>query len=234
MKKMLSTIAAVCCALVVSSSAYAQRNLKDQEFRHVVVTLVSGEKVDGYVHRDWNTSVFSVKRANYSFKLVPTPDSKEAVKYTAEEVDNIVFVEPTEGNPEGARWESRGRYNPIIGNTERATPTIMCVEKAGDNSTLYRWQAPDSDRMADGSTRLYISTYYGLRLDNDGPVYMFMKDGKPYMGYFKIRFKNDDPELYDYLLTYFKGKEGKAHKKELADDPSLIMRVYDEYLALGK
>ncbi len=230
MKRMLFAVA-LCCAVVASSDAYAQKKLKDQEFRHVIVTLASGEKVDGYVHRDWNTSVFSVKKANYSFKLVPTPDSKEAVKYTAEQVDNIVFVEPTEGNPEGARWESRGLYNPIIGNMDRSTPTIMCVEKAGDNSTVYWWQAPDSDRMADGSTLLYISSYYGIRLDNDGPVYMFMKDGRPDMGYIKIRFKKSDPELGDYLLTYFtKGKEGKAHRKELAEDPTMIMRVYDEYI----
>lgn len=229
MKKLLLTL---CCAVVVSSGAYAQRSLKDQEFRHVVVTLTTGETVDGYVHRDWNTSVLSMKRANYSFKLVPVPDSKDAVKYTAEEVDNIVFTEPTEGNPEGARWESRGLYNPIIGNPDRATPTIMRVEKAGDNSTLYRWQAPDSDRMANGNTLLYISQYCGIRLGNDGPVYMFMKDGRPDMGYIKIRFRKSDPGLCDYILTYFtKGKEGKIHRKELTDDPTLMMRVYDEYLA---
>ena len=126
MKRMLFAVT-LCCAVVASSGAYAQKKLKDLEFRHVIVTLASGEKVDGYVHRDWNTSVFSVKKANYSFKLVPTPDSKEAVKYTAEQVDNIVFVEPTEGNPEGARWESRGLYNPIIGNMDRSTP--LCAWK---------------------------------------------------------------------------------------------------------
>ena len=60
---------------------------------------------------------------------------------------------------------------------------------------------------------------------------MFMKDGRPDMGYIKIRFKKSDPELGDYLLTYFtKGKEGKAHRKELAEDPTMIMRVYDEYI----
>ena len=172
--------------------------------------------MDGYVHRDWNTSVFSVKRRITRSSWCLRPTAREAVKYTAEQVDNIVFVEPTEGNPEGARWESRGPYNPIIGNMDRSTPTIMCVEKAGDNSTVYWWQAPDSDRMADGSTLLYISSYYGIRLDNDGPVYMFMKDGRPDMGYIKIRFKKSDPELGDYLLTYFtKGKEGKAIARSL-------------------
>lgn len=39
------------------------------------------------------------KKSNYSFKMTATPDDKEVLKYTADEVVCIDYTEKTENNP---------------------------------------------------------------------------------------------------------------------------------------
>ena len=77
--------------LTVSMCVYGMRHaeaqkVKDQEFRRVVVTLTSGEKVEGYLKKGWHAETSLLKKSNYSFKMTSTPDDKETKKYTADEV----------------------------------------------------------------------------------------------------------------------------------------------------
>lgn len=74
---------------------------EDQEFRRVIVTLKSGEKVEGYLKSGWHADGALLKKENYSFKITKTPDDKESVKYTADEVTCIDYAEKTEENPDG-------------------------------------------------------------------------------------------------------------------------------------
>ena len=46
--------AAIVLAVFGSISHADAKDPEDQEFRHVVVTLKSGEKVEGYLHRGWH------------------------------------------------------------------------------------------------------------------------------------------------------------------------------------
>ena len=63
-------------------------------------------------------------------------------------------------------------------------------------------------------------------------VYYIMKDKALEMQILKALFKRDQPELEQKITEYFyKGKEKKAHAKELVEDPTLFLRVYDEYLS---
>ena len=103
MKNLFLVVLALC---VYIPQANAQK-VKDQEFRRVVVTLTSGEKVEGYVKRGWHAEASAFKKSNYSFKMTATPDDKEVLKYTADEVVCIDYTEKTENNPDGIRWESR-------------------------------------------------------------------------------------------------------------------------------
>lgn len=52
MKRFLLCTATV-LAMFGSISQADAKDPEDQEFRHVVVTLKSGEKVEGYLHRGW-------------------------------------------------------------------------------------------------------------------------------------------------------------------------------------
>lgn len=82
-------------ALVVALGAMQPVEAKkqeDQEFRRVIVTLKSGEKIDGYLTAMWTPDRgLKLKKPNYSFKLALTPDGKrsDSAKYTADEVASI-------------------------------------------------------------------------------------------------------------------------------------------------
>ena len=84
MKRFLLCTATV-LAMFGSISQADAKDPEDQEFRHVVVTLKSGEKVEGYLHRGWHAEGALLKQENYSFKITKTPDDKEPVKYTADD-----------------------------------------------------------------------------------------------------------------------------------------------------
>ena len=106
MKQFLLFAAALFILSSTSNRAEAKKP-QDQEFRRVVVTLKSGEKIDGYLHRGWHAESSFMKKENYSFKLAKTPEDKEKVKYTADDVESVEYVEKTEANPDGIRWEDR-------------------------------------------------------------------------------------------------------------------------------
>lgn len=76
MKQFLLFAATVLVTLGTISQAQAKKP-EDQEFRRVIVTLTSGEKVDGYLQRSWHAESSVLKKENYSFKLAKTPDDKE-------------------------------------------------------------------------------------------------------------------------------------------------------------
>ena len=88
MKQFLLFAATMFIMLGTTDRAEAKKP-QDQEFRHVVVTLKSGEKIDGYLHRGWHAESSVLKKENYSFKLAKTPDDKEPVKYTADDVESV-------------------------------------------------------------------------------------------------------------------------------------------------
>ena len=88
MKRFLLCTATV-LAMFGSISQADAKDPEDQEFRHVVVTLKSGEKVEGYLHRGWHAEGALLKQENYSFKITKTPDDKEPVKYTADDVESV-------------------------------------------------------------------------------------------------------------------------------------------------
>ena len=73
MKRFLLCTATV-LAMFGSISQADAKDPEDQEFRHVVVTLKSGEKVEGYLHRGWHAEGALLKQENYSFKITKTID----------------------------------------------------------------------------------------------------------------------------------------------------------------
>ena len=95
---MKRTILFVVTAFIAFGTVFRAEAKKpeDQEFRRVIVKLKSGEKVEGYLKSGWHADGALLKKENYSFKITKTPDDKESVKYTADEVTCIDYAEKTE------------------------------------------------------------------------------------------------------------------------------------------
>ena len=78
---MKRTILFVVTAFIAFGTVFRAEAKKpeDQEFRRVIVTLKSGEKVEGYLKSGWHADGALLKKENYSFKITKTPDDKESV-----------------------------------------------------------------------------------------------------------------------------------------------------------
>ena len=225
MKNLFLVVLALC---VYIPQANAQK-VKDQEFRRVVVTLTSGEKVEGYVKRGWHAEASAFKKSNYSFKMTATPDDKEVLKYTADEVVCIDYTEKTENNPDGIRWESRELASPSIADRYRTIRRLVCLENTGEHASVYGWKDWDVTTNQQGMKRRLV-TYHGIRFHDEG------KEGEiiytPLL-LNSVLLKDKKPGLKEFCKNWFKGKEGKARKKEAdADgDGTWMLDMYEAYLA---
>lgn len=224
--KLLATLLGsllILCNLVPSQ---AQKK-KDQEYRHIIVTLASGEKIEGYVKTGWHAEASLLKKSNYSFKMTATPESKEAIKYTADEIQTIEYTEKYENNPDGIRWESRELAMPSIKDRYRTVRRFVCLDKTGDNASIYWWK--DWDYVTNGSgTKRTLKTYWGIRFHDED------KEGEIVYSYLlatSVLLKNKKPGLKEFSKNWFKGKEGKEHKKQAKEDPTWMLDMYDAYLA---
>lgn len=224
--KHLFLVVLVLCIYARQTNA---QKVKDQEFRHVIVTLTSGEKVDGYVKRGWHAESSAFKKSNYSFKMTATPDDKEVLKYTAEDVVCIDYTEKTENDPDGIRWESRELASPSIANRYRTMRRLVCLHKSGEHASVYWWKDWDVTPTQNGVKRRLV-TYWGLRFHDEGEegeiVYTTLLVNS-------VLLKDKKPGLKEFSKKWFKGKEGKVRKKEAkADgDGTWMLDMYEAYLA---
>ena len=196
---------------------------EEAESDHVIVTLKSGEQVDCYVHRGWHAENSVFKKENYSFKVTKTPDDKEPIEYTADDVVSIDYVETTENHPDGLRWESHPLAKPNFASRYHTHQMLFCVDKVGRNATTYWWKIWVSSGI-NGMGRS-LQTNFGVRFHNDpeGIVY-------PYMLVNSVLMKDRYPGLQDFCKKWFKGPEGKVHKKEAEENDAWILDMYDAYL----
>lgn len=223
MKKFL-----LCLSIITSISGAITRaeakDSEDNESRHVIVTLKSGEKVDGYIRRGWHAENSLFKKENFSFKISRTPEDNELIGYTADDVLSIEYTETTENNPDGIRWESRPLAHPGIGNRNRTLQRLLCVYKSSENATVYWWKVWSATGQNLASRQ--IVTYFGVRFHNDpdGIVYTY-----PLVDSSLTEKKY--PGLRTFYRKWFKGEEGKVHKKEAKENDTWILDMYDAYLA---
>lgn len=134
-------LCALALAATVGIATHAEaRKPADAESDHVIVTLKSGEKVDCYVHRGWHAENSVFKKENYSFKVTRTPDDKEPIQYTADDVVSIDYVETTADHPDGLRWESHPLARPNFASRYHTMQRLFCVDKVGKNATTYWWK----------------------------------------------------------------------------------------------
>lgn len=220
MRQILLSVLTLAATAGIVFTAQA-KDPSDDEARHVIVTLKSGEKVDGYIRRGWQAESSVFKNENYSFKIIRTPDDKEPVTYRAEDVVSVDYVEVTENDPDGVRWESRPLASPNFASRYNTLQRLLCVDKVGKNATIYWWKVWVTTDF--GGRRL--QTNFGVRFHNDpeGIVY-------PYMLVNSVLMKDRYPGLQKFCKGWFKGPDKKLHNKEANESEDWILDMYDAYL----
>ncbi len=223
MKHLFFCCLSVLCVTVGTIFQAAAKDPEDLESDHVIVTLKSGEKVDCYILRGWHAESSVFKNENFSFKVLKTPEDREPIVYTADDVVSIDYVEMTENHPDGLRWESHPLARPNFASRYNTIQRLFCVDKVGKNATTYWWKIWVASGI-NGMSRS-LQTNFGIRFHNDpeGIVY-------PYMLVNSVLMKDRYPGLQDFCKKWFKGPEGKVHKHEAEEDDSWILDMYDAYL----
>lgn len=226
MKRILLFTVALLAAIGATKPAEAKKQ-KDQEYRHVIVTLKTGETVEGYLTAMWQPHALQLKRPNYSFKLAATPDGKggEAAKYTADEVAAVDYTQPSDEYPDGIRWESHPVATPSIGNRNRTSNMFVCKDASSEHATVYWYKCWTTERVGNIDRRV-LKTIFCLRFHDDPDHIVY-----PYDLLNTVLLKEKKPGFKEFVKEWFKGPEGKAHKKEAKDERTWMLDCYEAYLA---
>ncbi len=133
--------------------------------------------------------------------MTATPEDKEVLKYTADEVISIDYTEKTENAPDGIRWESRELASPSISNRYRTMRRLVCLQKAGEHASVYWWKDWDVTPTQKGVQRRLV-TYWGLRFHDEG------EEGEIVYSTLLV-----NSVLLNSVKTGLRGKRGKPAKK---------------------
>jgi len=101
---------------------------------------------------------------------------------------------------------------------------MVCLNKAGQNATAYWWKIWTTERVGNQDRRV-LKTMYGIRFHNDPDKIVY-----PYMLVSSVLMDKKYPGLKDFCKKWFKGPEGKEHKKEAKENDAWILDMYDAYL----
>ncbi|MDE7155936.1 MAG: hypothetical protein K2N79_06595 [Muribaculaceae bacterium] len=205
----------------------------DKEDVHVNVILFSGDTINGYLRSDFKTglkNMFSKSGTiNQYINVGEQPRGGETRRLSASEVKEYHFLEPTEGYPEGARTISERINSPVPFKPHASVRGFAYVKDTRECGTILWWRVWKS--YGGRNTQYRLVTAVGVKLKGAKAAYPLIVDGSIEMWGIMNYLKRKYPELYQYINEYyFKGKDGKAHRKELLDNPSTFMVLYEDFL----
>ena len=196
----------LCVAMALFTSAAASAKDEDPESNHVVVTLSDGSQIDGYIRNDFKTGLknFFSKTGTIRQYINIGKERKggETKRYSAKEVKEYRFTEATEAFPDGATFVSDYINTPGLFKPHNCKRGFAQELNRTDCGSILLWTV----------TKLFI-------------------DGSHSDALLLNYLKKQAPDLKKMIEEYFdKGKDAKAHRKELKENPSIILDIYADYL----
>lgn len=200
----------------------------DPDARFVKVTLKDGKTVEGWLPK--KNDVFNCQ---WSFKLCNAPDTKKGTEYKAEQVKSLLFPRQTTEHPKGWLWENVTVYwyLNIYTRSFKTFESLLPLEYRGDKASAYTirfWSPPVPQAHAAGvwvaHSVLYIpGAPHAFLIYNHG-----VSKSEPEK-YIRKQFADYDPALGEYLYEWYHA-DSKMSKKQISDDESTLVRVYEQYL----
>ena len=205
----------------------------DKEDVHVEVILFSGDTINGYLRSDLKTglkNMFSKSGTiNQYINVGEQPKGGETRRLSASEVKEYRFLEPTEAYPEGARTISERINSPNPFKPHASVRGFAYVKDTRECGSILWWRVWKS--YGGRNTQYRLVTAVGVKLKGAKAAYPLMVDGMIGMWGIKKKKKKKSPELYKVVNEYYyKGKDSKAHRRELLDNPSTFLVLYEDFL----
>lgn len=218
----------------ISLTAVVKVSAKDDpESKHIQAVTFSGDTLTGYLHFNLKTglkNIFSKSGSIIQYITVGgQPKGGETKRYSASEIKEYRFLEPTEGYPEGALVISENINSPVPFKPNHSVRGFVDVLDQRDSGSILWWQVWDSTGGRYSTRRLV--PVVGVKLKGAKAAYALFINGSNSSAYLFNYLKKIDPDLKKYFEDYYnKGKDAKAHRKELKDNPSTMLTLYEEYM----
>lgn len=205
----------------------------DPEESHVQVVLVNGDTISGYMRSDLKTGLKNMFSKTGSIRqyinIGEEPSGGDTQRYSASEVKEYRFTETTEAFPEGKVVVAEQINSPIMFKPLNTVHGFAVELDRRDSGSILRWDVWESTGGRNSTSRLVPAV--GVKFKGSGAAYPFMMNGRIYAFQLMHYLKKKHPDLHKVIDEYYnKGKDAKAHRKELTDNPSSILAVYEEYL----
>lgn len=222
-----------CCLMAMLTAGAIAAKDENPESNHVKVTLTDGTEIDGYLRNDLKTGLknFFSKTGTIRQYINVGPERKggETTRYSAKDVKEYRFLEATEAWPDGAVFVSEyistpGPFKPL--SCKRGFAQELNRTDCGQ---ILRWTVIVQD--GGRNSRIRYVPAVGVKLKGAKCAFPLFIDGGHSNAILLHYLKKQNPELKKTIEQYFnKGKDAKAHRKELAENPSIMLDLYAEFL----
>lgn len=206
---------------------------EDPESNHVVVTLADDTTVDGYLRNDFKTGLknFFSKTGTIRQYINVGKERKggDTKRYSAKDVKEYRFTEATEEFPEGAVFVSEYINTPAMFKPHKCRRGFAQELNRTDCGKILKWTGTVQE--GGQNVRIRYVPVIGVKFNGAKATYSLFIDGKHSNALLLNYLKKQAPEFKKMLEAYFnKGKDAKMHRKELKENPSIILDLYAEYL----
>ncbi len=219
--------------LIVTASWLSAFAEKDPENYHVQVVMATGDTITGYIRNDLKTGLKNMFSKTGSIRqyinVSDSPDGGTSKRYSSSEIKEYRFLEPNEAYPDGKTCISEMINQPGLFKPLRYVRGLAWEYNKRESGSILGWDVFESTGGRNSVSRLVPAT--GIKLKG-APAAFPIIINKLYRPWYLMHYlKKNYPELHKAWENYYdKGKDSKAHRKELLDNPSTALLFYEEFL----
>lgn len=216
-------IAMICLAAAMPAAAK-----DDPDSRHVRLTMMNGDTITGWIRHDLTTglkNMFSKSGSIIQYvNISDAPDKGKSQRYSATEVKELRYLEPTESDPEGAVMVSERINSPLPFKPDKNIRGFAWELNRTECGSILQWNVWESTGGQNSVSRLVPAV--GVMLKGARSAYVMYTNGREAMFMLKHYLKKKAPEFNKFLEEHL----DKPHSREMKENPSIILELYAEYL----
>lgn len=223
----------VCGAIAMAAVAVAAAKDENPESSHVKITLVDGTEVDGYLRNDLKTGLKNMFSKTGTIRQYINVGKErkggETTRYSSKDVKEYRFLEATEAWPDGAVFVSEYISTPRMFKPNNCSRGFAQELDRTDCGKILRWTVTVQE--GGQQVRIRYVPAIGVKFNGAKCAFPILVEGKHSAALLLNYLKKQAPELKKLIeTTFYKGKDAKARRKELAENPSIMLDLYAEYL----
>lgn len=202
---------------------------REQSDNYVRVVKINGDTIFGYLHNDVKTiakNLFSKSGSLLQYiNISEEPDSK-ATRYSADEVSEIQWFN---NHLAPNTRVSMSMHSPLMFKFKHYTRGFTWLWDRRPGGSIVKWEAWDTTGGKNPVRRLVpvVSVYF----EGTKGAFILYYNNSVSLSQLYHYMKEAAPEFHAILNEYYDNSpDWKAHRKELKDNPSTILALYEDYL----